>query len=270
MSQAAPAPEPGTPLTPVEAAATATQSSTSPRGGTSLQTMARLLCAAVIAATLAWLAVDQWGSAFRVPPALTAGLGSTIPPDRLAVINAASAKAEQKNSILRVGLYGMIVAAAMGFTVGYLNSTLRAAIIGLASGLLFGALLGMVGGGVANLLAVNLKDSESLDETNRAIIIHLSGWAVAGIGVGLATTLAAGRRKVLGESLLAGIAGGAIGGAMFVPLAAILLPNCDSEVPFPTGSTYRLVWIALPAVMTALVLRHSNVPRPPETTPAKS
>jgi len=265
MSQAAPAPEPGQPLTPFEAS----PATPAPRSGTSpaLRTAALLILAGVVAAIPAWLAVEQWGSAFHVPSTLTAGLGSTIPPDRLAAINSAAAKAEQKNSILRVGLYGMVVAAVMGFTVGYLSSTIRAAIKGLAAGLLLGAFLGMVGGGVSNLLAVQLKDSESLDETSRTILVHLSGWAIAGIGVGLATTIAAGRPKALGESLLAGIAGGAIGGAMFVPLAAIIFPNCDSEVPFPSGSTYRLLWIALPAVMTALVLRHSNVATPPATPP---
>lgn len=266
MSQAAPAPEPGTPLAKAESVPSTPASSTSQGRLSSLGMMGGLLFAAVIAAVPAWLAIDQWGSAFRVPATLTAGLASTIPPDRLAEINAAAAKAEQKNSILRVGLYGMAVAAAMGFAVGDLRSTSRAAVIGLGAGLLLGALFGTVGGGVANLLAVNLKDSESLDETNRTILVHVSGWAIAGIGVGLATALAAGRLKALGESLLAGIAGGAIGGAMFVPFAAIIFPNCDSEVPFPSGSIYRLLWIALPAVMTALVLRFSNVatrPTPP-------
>lgn len=219
-----------------------------------------LVGASVLAAVLACVVIPMFGVFFQIPPELTVGIGSSPSPEKLAELNAAQRIADRKNSMLRIGLFGAIVGSLLGGAAGIARRRTSSIGLGAAAGLTLGGLFGFLGGLAANTLAQRLT-SVIADEMQRMMVVHLTGWAVAGIGIGLAVGLAFRGHGVLVRAVVASLAAGLIGGLIFAPLAAILLPNADSDLPYPKGLDARALWIALPTILIGIAIARATKER---------
>jgi hypothetical protein len=216
--------------------------------------VAALALTGAVAAIAASLLVEEFGHPFALSAEATAGIGVVPTPEQAARVTLAKRVRDGKNLYVTFALMGGEIGLAFGVVLGLLRRSTRAALLGLAGGAVFGAGLGAAGGFAVGSVSEFLKSAASLENEHRVIIAHLAGWAITGIGIGMGAALGMGERRAVVKGLLAGFAGGLIGGGIYVPIAAILMPTVDTDLVIPDSWSAKLVWIAVPAVLMGVGL----------------
>jgi hypothetical protein len=219
----------------------------------------RLLVAAVISSVLASLMVQQFGSAFQIPPSVIAGIGVVPTPEQAAKVAAAKRTRDCRNACVTFALIGSIMGLSFGSALGIGRHSLRAFAANSAGGILCGAASGAMAGAIEVIVVPVLFPS--LAAESKTIPAEASSWAITGIGVGLGVNLAPLCRRALVSGTIAALGGGLIGGIVYVPIVAVLVPDVDTELVVPDSFVGKLVWIALPAMGMALGMARA-LPRP--------
>lgn len=235
--------------------------SESPRPGLVLVRSAVLAIVALLAAGLAYLAIGGIGEVFRLPPELAKlGAGGPPPPEDQARLSAGNLVLRYKHSALWLAATGAILGGLFGLTLGAFRRSRISWIAGLAGGLVFGTLLGAVGGLLAvyidRLLQTNMPQGELTAPEHMVIAMHAATWTVIGLGLGLGTGLGVPIRRARSAAmamLVAGLAG-TVGGGLYVLLAGFALPLADASQPVPGGDWNRLLWLGLPSLLIGLAL----------------
>src|SRR5262245_31688744 len=244
----------GNPPAPASNSSTAggqAESASSPPGGMRpsvppARSMLLLVVAAAVSAVLAAALVQQFGSPFRIPASATAGIGVTATPEEVARVTAAKRMRDGRNACVTFALIGAVLGLSFDFALGIGRRSGRGLAVGLVVGVLCGATFGAMGGAIAAEAAPAWF--VSLETEHRTILTEALSWAVTSIGVGLGCFFSLRRPRALAAGVVAAFAGGLIGGALYMPVAALLLPSVDTELIIPDSFLARLVWISLPAM----------------------
>lgn len=175
------------------------------------------------------------------------GLGA-MPPYPPEVIAAAD-RVELGNAAIGFGLAGALICAAVGGGLWLPRRSARtamfAALIGAFSGLLLGAL-----GGMLNVLLSRQLADFAFDDLFRAMAINAPYWICLGIATGLTVGLAL--RDVSSGKAIGAACGSAIVASLLYPLIALLLfPGARIELVVPFEFWIRVLWLALPAGLLA-------------------
>lgn len=218
-----------------------------------------LLLAGLAGGALAVILVQVFDGWFQIPPEMTAGIGSSPPPEKLAEIAAASHVADYKNLTILIGLFGLAVGGALGAAEGIARKSGRAVAILVVTGALFGGIFGAAAGPLGKFIGQSLPTT--VDDAYRAALMHIAVWAVSGIGIGLGVALPSRRPNVIGRSVGAAIGGGFLAGLAYeiaASLAAIAfplaLPDSDPAQLLPDGLWARMLWIGLAAGLMGLAI----------------
>lgn len=211
----------------------------------------QLICGAAVAAVAGWAllqveAVNEW---FEIPEELQKIYQPNA--EQAQRIVAATRVAEYKNSAWVVGLLGALIGAVLGLVSAVPTRSAVKAALGLLCGTLSGALLGAVGGALGIALGEQLTGGWPVEGIVPAAVMHSVFWALAGCGIGLGVGLPTRSGAFIGRAALAGFGAGLVGGLLYVPLASVLFPVVNSELPFPNGQWNRLFWVALPTLLVA-------------------
>jgi hypothetical protein len=207
-----------------------------------------------VAAAVMSKVIEDYGRPFQLPPEATAGIGVAPTPAQSARVTAAKRIRDGKNLYVTFALMGGGIGLAFGVVLGLMRGSPRAALLGFAGGAVFGAGLGAAGAFAVRFVGDLANSSTSLESEHKIIFAHLAGWAVTGLGVGLGAGFAMLERRALLRGSLAAFAGGLIGGGIYVPVAAVLMPSVDTDLIIPDSWTAKLVWMALPAVLMGVSL----------------
>jgi hypothetical protein len=228
-----------------------------------------MLAAGVLGVLLSWLLMERFGSTFRVPASVTAGISYSPTPEQAANISKYKRINDFENWPLRYAIFGGLLGGLLSGAAAMSRSA-RPVLIGA----LAGAALGGAGGTAVAALNQFLPGDDAFKNwlgsygdnafTFRVILIHLTGFAIAGIGVGWAVRLAIGRRELTGRCLLHGLAAGLLGGILFAPLSAVLMPGVEENL-YPMAGANRLLWLALPGLLLAFALATDMKPKPAKT-----
>jgi hypothetical protein len=219
--------------------------------------MIRLLVAAAFSTLLASVLVEYFGSPFRIPESVIAGIGVAPTPEQSARVGAAQRVRAGRNSSVTFALIGAALGLSFGSALGIGRRSLRAFAANSVGGLLCGAASGAIAGAIAAIVVPVLFPS--LEAEHKTILAEASSWAITGIGVGLGVSLALHCRRALANGALGGFAGGLIGGVLYFPVVALLIPAVDTDLLIPDLFVAKLVWIALPAIGMALGMGRAPV-----------
>jgi hypothetical protein len=216
--------------------------------------IAVLAVTGAVAAAIVSKIVEDFGRPFQLPPEATAGIGVSPTSEQAARVTAAKLIRDGKNLYVTFAIMGGGIGLAFGIVMGLLCRSTRGALLGFAGGAVFGAGLGVAGAYAVLHVGYLASSSTALENEHKIIFAHLAGWAITGLGVGLGASLAMLDRRALLRGLLAAFAGGLIGGGLYVPIAAVLMPSVDTDLVIPDSWTAKLVWIAVPAVLMGVSL----------------
>jgi hypothetical protein len=235
-----------------KAAQTAAQNSDSRALVPSGRLLAAMLLMAAGSTIVSWQLVERFYKTFELPASVTSGLGSTLTPAQRAAIEAALPARDIKNLSLTVGIFGAATGLLFGIGTGLVRWTKPAIMAGILGGLLSGAVAGALGGTAEYFVENRMRSLTIFTGEHRVILGHLTGWAIAGLGIGAGASISSRCRQTIVRCMVAGFAGGLIGGALYVPLVTILVPEIDSEQLIPNAPTGRLIWVALPTIIMGL------------------
>ena len=115
-------------------------------------------------------------------------------------------------------------------------------------------MLGAAAGGAIGFAETRIDGWAMLDPEQRMILKHIVVWSILGVGVGLGASLASKCRRTMARGTLAAFAGGLIGGALYIPVLALAIPDVDATKLVPGPLSALMIWIALPALCMALGL----------------
>ena len=139
--------------------------------------------------------------------------------------NDAPSRATQADVIAEVALWaaviGLIVGAVLGSAEGLASRVSRKAWIGAAWGAGLGFIGGLIGGAIAQAV-YGAARSNWVDSMGAQIAIRALGWAIFGLGVGLAQGAAHRKWKKAGNGLIGGAIGGFVGGVLFDPIGTVI------------------------------------------------
>ncbi|HEV3003709.1 MAG TPA: hypothetical protein VGX78_04580 [Pirellulales bacterium] len=198
--------------------------------------------------------------------------GPTVPPpinhDPVAgghtPMHATLRRVEYQNAAAVYGLFGAAVSAALALAEGTARKSAVYAGAGMASGIVFGGGLGIVGGLVAQCIA--FQPTPGLDEMAKTILMRGPSWAVAGMGIGLGFTLPSRcwRTIAMGTGNL--VLGGLLSALVFGPAVAVVLPRVQTELVVPPASADRVAWLVATAGLMGLLAgrrgrQHPGVPK---------
>ena len=211
-----------------------------------------MLLTAAGSTIVSWQLVERFHKTFELPASVTTGLGSALSPAQKTAIEAALPARDIKNFSLTVGIFGAVTGLLFGIATGLARGSSAAIVAGILGGSLFGALSGALGGAAEYCLDNRIKSLGVLTAEHRAIFGHLTGWAIAGLGVGVGASGSSRCRHTIVRVMVAAFAGGLIGGSLYVPLVTVLLPEFDTEQLMPDAPTATLIWVALPTILMGL------------------
>ncbi|MSR58972.1 MAG: hypothetical protein EXS05_15230 [Planctomycetaceae bacterium] len=228
-----------------------------------------MLCAGVLGVVLSWLLIEQFGSTFRVPEWVTAGINYAPNPEQSANITKYNRIIEFGNWPLRFAIFGALLGGLLSSAAARSRSATPVLI-----GALAGAALAGLGGAAVAALNQSLPGDDAFKNwsesyqsavpTFRIILIHGTGFAIAGIGVSLAVSLAMRRRDLVMRCVSHGLVAGLLGGMLFGPLSAVLMPAIE-ETLYPKEGANRLLWLAVPGLLMAYGITTAMKPKPAKT-----
>jgi hypothetical protein len=214
-----------------------------------------------IAAAISSGAIRQTGEVFQLPEEIQRLTAGTIPglEDR-AKIGKAIVELNYKHAALWIGMAGAIGGVLFGLTLGILRGSRKSLVVGTVGGLVVGAVFSAIGGLAGTWLAEGVISEVKLAKMHvpeqYSMLLHGTTWLCVGLGIGLGTGLGTTKNRigsVMGSMLMGGI-GAAVGGALYPIVASVAMPFVDPSMAIPKDELNRFVWIALPYVMTGLVL----------------
>ena len=165
-----------------------------------------------------------------------------------------SERASVRNAAIAFGVFGVCLGGLLGIAGGLARRSVSASV---TAGLL-GSVLGMVPavGGSLMLLPYFLKVIRNNPDYDLilSMIMHGLIWCLIGAAAGLAFAVGLGERRLIGRSLVAGIAGAALGVVAFDLIGAIVFPLADTGLPISVTRTTRFLARIVVAIATAGIL----------------
>jgi hypothetical protein len=162
--------------------------------------------------------------------------------------------ADTRNGALVFGVLGVCLGGCLGVAGGLARRSSRAAV---AAGLL-GAVLGLaLGAGLSLSLLPWFLKARFADTEHDLVIslaMHCVIWGMAGAAGGLAFAVGLGDRRLPGRTLIAGLAGGALGAAAFELLGAAFFTAARTGEAISESWPTRLMARLLVTVGTAAVV----------------
>lgn len=213
-----------------------------------------LICSGV-AALVVWGALGELLPVFELPEHLRE-LSGNAPEAKQKELMAASVATANKNATFSLALLAGLLGLTL--TIAELKSRNqgRRAIWGgvlafvVAAGIAIGG--GVLGGGLAK------SSSLPEDPLTKTIVLQAVTLGCVGLGVGLGLGLAVMLPKIQPQLLatcsVGGLLGGLVGGLIYPLVSSVALPGARTEVALPDPGISRLLWLAVGAIMIALVV----------------
>jgi hypothetical protein len=213
-----------------------------------------LVAAAIVASPAAWLLVEKFQNHFEIPPEAKAGISVVPTPEQQARLSVAGRIRDRKNLALTFALVGSVLGLALGAAAGFARGSMTKAAVGLVVGAAAGAVSGALGGAAAAWVAEQMK-SVPIDAEYQSLLAEVAGFAILGLGPGLAASVVVRGGRGAAGGALAGFYGGLIGGALMYPMlwvAVILVPDIDAASVIPQPAIARFLWTIAAALPIAL------------------
>lgn len=247
-------------VSPIQAVNLHTDPSPRSRGAVLASTLA-LAATGAVGAVIAWLAMNEIGEIFRLPPELAQLGAGQIPSfedqQRLA---AGDRVLQYQHAALWLGVCGAILGGLFGSVLGLFRSTRTVPLRGLGAGVLLGGIFGAGAGPLAVYIDEVLHDQFGTNGIKAAehwvILMHAGIGLVIGIGIGIGTSFGVpgvGGKTISVSVLTAGLAG-FLGGALYPVLTGLAMPMADATQSIPDADWSRLLWLGLPSVLIGLAL----------------
>jgi len=229
-----------------------------------------------VAATVSSILIDRVHgdtAFFLVPKEVTdrfPPMGQPIPQEVLDLNNRAMEVLDYKNTALSLGIAGLALCGLFGLAAGLGRKSATAGMAGLLGGAVAGAGFGICAGFLEVFVDLQLRQFETLNDTLKAIIMHVSAWLVVGVGAGLVFGFVNRATHRTGRLIAAAVSGGLVAGVLYAPLAALFFAADKSEQLVPTGRGNKIFWIALAATLMALAMHRAAADRhsQPDAIPA--
>jgi hypothetical protein len=139
--------------------------------------------------------------------------------------------------------------------------------VGAVVGGLFGAMSGPLSVYVELTLRKNPEPGQLGISDTKIMLMHALTWAVLGIGIGLASAVAAaGKGRDIAANILSAGFAGMLGGVLFPFLVSMIDPLADPSLPLPEGTFGRIFWMALPFALMGLVIGRRKSSTAPAAT----
>lgn len=168
--------------------------------------MLQMLIAGLIGGLLAWIANEPW---FGASDSTALGTYAVV--------------------MIFTAIAGSLIGAALGVVEGLLSAAYLKALKDAGLGLLIGAVGGALAGGIAQFaFALIVPDTNAV--TVRLIIARTIGWALAGLGIGLAQGVRYFNFSRILNGLIGGAIGGFVGGILFDVVGMILAGGAISRL----------------------------------------
>ena len=203
------------------------------------------LLLSLVAGGAAWGLIQVIHPAFDIPEEFHVVAMGISEEQALAVV-AAQERTDRNNATLYLAIVGALLAVGLAAARG----RVLGAVVALPIGLALGALAGWGG----SLIHASWSMALGEDELLRTMGVQAATLGILGIGVGLAFAAARPRRSLLLAATLAGLAAGAVAGALYPLGMSVVMPAIHSESLIPLEATSRLIWIALLAGLLGLIV----------------
>lgn len=218
--------------------------------------------AGIVAAIVSYFTIISIGIVYPTPPELL-NLGATPTVEERDIATAAMIRADSGNCMIWVGTAGAILAGLVVLLSGVLFRSGRRTPIATVAAVLLAGGLGCVAGhwivGFHQRINLALSGDRTAAET-QFMLMHATGWAAVGLGIGIGYGLLAPASKLRIGSRSATIGGivGAVGGAAYPILIGVAAPLVDASRPMPELGIALAVWLATPAVLIAAAFSRSS------------
>jgi len=208
--------------------------------------------AALLAGLLAWGLVQAAFPVFDIPEELK-NLPSPQPSHLAVKAERAQVEADRWNATLLFAVFGLGVAGVLAAAECLLRGRPAAAWWRVVLSGVTAGLLGAAGGLSASLLLESPQLLGGMSPLARTISVQCLGVGLAGLGIGLGVGTAGGARVLL-QATVGGVLAGVLVGFLYPTAMGYLLPNTQTERVVPLEPTSQLIWLAVIALMSALVI----------------
>jgi len=165
-----------------------------------------------------------------------------------------------------LGIAGLLVGGVMGAAA----AATRKSSVQIVIGLLLGAVLGAGGGVAAGYVGVQVKDqirqpfkrlppdkgglsARQVKEMYQSMAMHAAVWGVMALAASVAFGLAGNPRSLSLQKTIAAVVGGILAAITYNVVAGVAFPRDEAEIPFPAGFLNACLFMALGAVLIALL-----------------
>ena len=203
-----------------------------------------LVCGGIV-----WAVASALHPIFQVPEQFhIAGLGA--PVERHVAFRREQDRVDRWHAMLYLADLGLLTGGALGFRAARRGEKRWSmALVGL-----LGAMGGAMGGVLAPLMYVYVRDKIGHADLLQIVVAQLLVGVPLGLAVGLGLGLAGRSSPRVAKGLLAGAAAGGLFAILYPLAVAVLLPAANTEVLLPEEALTRLVWLAMLGSCVGLVV----------------